>query len=269
MITTILSPGRKHLFYVVADSASSRKALWVRRLSDGRTLRIAPDLFLNPEMPVTGPGGGPYSGAELLYLEHRSGRLELQGRAPEGAPRLLRSFPANFTDRTGLGVHGKRVAWVDEVGDSSALVVAEGPNDPPRRVAVVPGRLLAPVWSPDGQKVAAYLSGRQRSAVLVIEVASTAQPSLPPRLIETGLLSGWNIKWLPDGQGVTVLGIVGQGRTTAIWLISLREGEAPVNLTRDEPSTMWTYSLSPDGRYVGYPAEMARGSAIWRIDLPR
>ena len=39
--------------------------------------------------------------------------------------------------------------------------------------------------------------------------------------------------------------------------------------TRDDPSVMWDYSLSPDGRYVAYPAEIQRGSSIWRIDLPR
>ena len=59
----------------------------------------------------------------------------------------------------------------------------------------------------------------------------------------------------------------GLGYTTDIWLISLREGDRPVNLTRDDPSTMWDYSLSPDGRYIAYPAEIPRGSSIWRIDL--
>jgi len=47
----------------------------------------------------------------------------------------------------------------------------------------------------------------------------------------------------------------------------LREGDPPFNLTRDDPSVMWDYSLSPDGRYVAYPAEIPRGSSIWRIDL--
>ena len=53
----------------------------------------------------------------------------------------------------------------------------------------------------------------------------------------------------------------------AIWLVSLREGDPPVNLTRDESSKMWNYSLSPDGKYIAYPAEIPRGSSIWRVDL--
>lgn len=144
-----LTRDRRHLFYVVTDSVTDRKSLRVRRLSDGRTREIAPDLFLDPSMPIVGPGGFSYRGVNALYFGRRSDRLELRSCAPEGEPRLLRSFPASFVaDRNGFGVHGERVAWVEEVGDSSALFVAEGQNGAPRRVAVVQGRLSAPVWSP-------------------------------------------------------------------------------------------------------------------------
>jgi len=64
-----------------------------------------------------------------------------------------------------------------------------------------------------------------------------------------------------------VVGDGGPRNEADIWLISLREGDPPVNLTRDDPSEMLEYSLSPDGRYVVYPAIMPRGSSIWRIDL--
>jgi Tol biopolymer transport system component len=77
---------------------------------------------------------------------------------------------------------------------------------------------------------------------------------------------GLGIKWLPDSRAVTIFGME-QGNTTDIWLVSLREGDPPVNLTRDDPSTIWSYSLSPDGRYIAYPAEIQRGSSLWRIDL--
>jgi Tol biopolymer transport system component len=271
---TMLSPDRNHLFYVVSDSATSRKSLWVRRLSDGRTREIAPYLSQNPRNSIAGPGGSPYSGEEMLYFERRGDRLELRACAPEGAPRLLRSFPASFMDRStvggGFGVHGERIAWTDEVGDSTALVLAEGRNGASRRVAVVHGRLSSPVWSPDGRWIAATyfeLGEKVHLVVFVVGVTPGSQPSALPRLVDAGLVDGWGIKWLPDSRAVTVLGMSGQSSKYGIWLISLREGDPPVNLTRDDPSNMEDYSLSPDGRYIAYPAEIPRGSSIWRIDL--
>ncbi|MDP3773464.1 MAG: hypothetical protein Q8Q85_04285 [Gemmatimonadales bacterium] len=270
---TMLSPDRNHLFYVVTDSATSRKSLRVRRLSDGRTREIARDLVDPTGVPITGPGGSPFSGAEILYAERRGDRFELRACAPEGEPHVLRSFPASFADNRsfgGVGVQGERVAWTDVLGDSSALLVAEGRNGAPRRVATMRGSLYQPVWSPDGRWIAASYGApgtSLRYAVLVVGVTPGGLPSAPPRLVEAGLVVGWDIKWLPDSRAVTVFGMSGQGSTPGVWLVSLREGDQPVKLTRDDPSAMWSYSLSPDGRYIAYPAEIPRGSSIWRLDL--
>ena len=265
-----LTRDRRHFFYIVADSVTERKSLWVRRLSDGRTREIAADVFLERLMPIVGPGGSAYSGVEALFFGRRGDRLELRLCAPEGASRLLRSFPASFVaDRNGFGVYGERIAWAEDVGDSSALLVAEGPNGAPRRVAVVQGRLSAPVWSPDGRWIAANYSAPRASpryAVLVVGVAPAGQPSTPPRFVEAGLLGGHQLNWLPDSRAVTVVGVSGQGNESDIWLISLRDGDPPVNLTRDDSSEIEEYSLSPDGRYIAYPAMIPRGSSIWRID---
>ena len=272
---TMLSPDRNDLFYVVSDSVTDRKSLWVRRLSDGRTREIAREL-VSPTQFTGGPGAGgqwPFSGDEILYYERRGDRFELRACAPEGQPRILRSFPLKYAADV-VSVHGERVAWVDVLGDSTALLVAEGPNGAPRRVAIVPGvgrTLGEPVWSPDGRWIAASYNAPgagSRYAVFVVGVTPGGQPSAPPRLVPGGPLGGLSIKWLPDSRAVTVFGM-SEGYATDIWLVSLREGDPPVNLTRDDSSKMWTYSLSPDGRYIAYPAEMQRGSSLWRIDLPR
>lgn len=103
----------------------------------------------------------------------------------------------------------------------------------------------------------------------VVGVTPAGQPSAPPRLVESGLRYGGDLAWLPDSRAVTVLGNSDQGDDADVWLISLREGDQPVNLTRGDPSTMWDYSLSPDGRYIAYSPVILRGSSIWRIDLRR
>ncbi|MDP2956972.1 MAG: hypothetical protein Q8N53_11180, partial [Longimicrobiales bacterium] len=233
----------------------------------------------------TGPGGSrSFSGEEVLYFGRSGDRFELRACAPEGEPHVLRSFPSlGFSagppaGRSDVSVHGGRVAWTELLGDSSALFIAEGRDGAPGRVAVVQGHLAGPVWSPDGRWIAAYYTppgvnqpnaGFPRGVVFVVGVTTGGQPSAPPRLIDGGAMWPVGIAWLPDSRAVTVSGMGDQGNTTDIWLVSLREGDAPVNLTLDDPSTMWDYSLSPDGRYIAYAAEIQRGSSIWRIDLPR
>lgn len=269
----MLSPDRKHLFYVVSDPVTGRKNLWVRRLSDGRTREIARDLVSPGLFSIDGPGGSRFSGDELLFFGRRGDRFELRACAPEGEPRVLRSFPLDLSAvgiNSGAGVHGERVAWTEVFGDSSALLVAEGRTGTPRRVAVVQGTLRFPVWSPDGRWIAVNSHGRggsSRYAVLLVGVAPGGQPSAPPRFIDAGG-GGWDIRWLPDSRALTLLGSVGGGAND-IWLVSLRDGDRPVNLTRDDPSNMVIYSVSPDGKYIAYPAEIPRGSSIWRIDLRR
>ena len=272
---TMLSADRKHLFYVVTDTATSRKSLWVRRLSDGRTREIARDL-VSPDQFTGGPGGRgqwPFNGDEILYFERRGDRGELRRCAPEGQPHVLRSFPLSLAGNV-VGVHGERVAWAEVLGDSTALLVAEGPSGTPRRVAIVSGAgrtLGEPVWSPDGRWIAASYNpagSASRFAVLVVGVSSAGQPSAPPRFVPGGPPMGLSIKWLPDSRAVTVFGLE-QGAIPGIWLVSLRDGDPPVKLTKDDSSKMWSYSLSPDGKYIAYPAEIQRGSSLWRIDLGR
>ena len=263
----MLSTDRNHLFYVVRDTASDRTSLRVRRLSDGRTREIARDVVW-PTPFTNRPGARPLNGQEVLYYERRGDRLELRGCTPDGQPHVLRSFPARTWSDV-VGVYGDRVAWTEEFGDSSALMVAEGPNGAPQRVATMRGHVGEPAWSPDGRWIAAgyHPPGADKPySVFVVGVTPAGQSSSPSRLIIlAGPEYGSSIKWLPDSRAVTVFGGSGASETD-IWLVSLREGDEPVNLTRDDPSTMWDYSVSPDGRYIAYPAEIPRGSSIWRID---
>jgi Tol biopolymer transport system component len=266
---SLLATDRSHLFYFVRDTASDRFSLRVRRLSDGRTREIARDVVYGT--PFSGrPGARPLDGQEVLYFERRGDRVELRACSPAGQPHVLRSFSFGTSSNV-VSVRGEFMSWTEEFGDSSALLVAEGPNGAPQRIATMSGHVSEPAWSPDGRWIAASYhapGANSPQSLFVVGVTPAGRPSVPLRLISGGPRYISSIKWLPDSRAVTVFG---QGETTRndIWLISLREGDQPANLTREDSSTMWDYSLSPDGRYIAYPAEIPRGSSIWRIDLPR
>jgi hypothetical protein len=48
--------------------------------------------------------------------------------------------------------------------------------------------------------------------------------------------------------------------------IPVAEGARVEAVTRD-PTSKWGFEVSPDGRFVAYPAEIWRGSTVWRFDI--
>lgn len=269
-------PDGQYLHYSVADPSQSGdlRSLVIRRLSDGQTRVVTRALHsaIQPSQPwVSGPGGGDWNGDELLYFERRGDQLELRSTPPEGPARLLRGFPMSLAVRTGFGVHGSRIAYTEKREDSTAVFVAEGQSGLPRLLATVAGKANGPpAWSHDGRWLALDFyspGGGWPYAVVLIGVGANATVTAAPRVLEAGPQAGWNVQWLPDDRAFTVFGMTGQAMQTEVFLVSLRAGERPVAVTRDDPSTRWGYSLSPDGRYVAYPAEIPRGSSIWRLDL--
>jgi hypothetical protein len=72
--------------------------------------------------------------------------------------------------------------------------------------------------------------------------------------------SWWSLDWLPSSDGFLVV-------SGAVWLASLDPEVPLVKLTDNEPGPIWTYALSPDGRYVAVAPEVRRGGSIWRLDL--
>jgi Tol biopolymer transport system component len=151
------------------------------------------------------------------------------------------------------------------------VFLVERPNAAPRRLLTWPGKLDGAAWSRSGRWLAFnhYPPGdRPRHDVLVVGVGPNGAVTVAPRVLDSGTpLSGWGIQWLPNDEALTVFGLTGTGIQRHVFLVSLREGERPVAITRDDPLVGWAYELSPDGRYVAYPAEIPRGSSIWRVDL--
>jgi Tol biopolymer transport system component len=261
-----IGPEGRHVM-LVGRPRGGRRTLEIGSLPDGQT-RVVTDAVYS--WSVGAPGGSLTNGGEFSYLELRGDRLELRSTSPGGPSRLLRAFPASYAGRTSFGVHGSRIAYTEMRGDSTAIFVADGPNGHARQVVTVAGRAGQPVWSYDGRWLAFdhYTPGQgSRLDVLLIGIGKNGSLTGTPRMLESGAQWGWGIQWLPDDRALTVFGETGVANENHVFLVSLREGERPVAITRDDPAIRWGYSLSPDGRYVAYATGISRGSSIWRVDL--
>lgn len=213
-----------------------------------------------------GPGGTWAAHEELYYLERRGDWLDVKGWRGPGAARTLHSLPATLLGRTNFAVHGNRVAWQQERGDSVDLMIADGENAEHRRLLtmhVMPGSNEIS-FSHDGKLLALHYSRGPGSPDLMAFVDPSGVAA--PRIIDTGLSYWYWPRWLPDDSGVLVVG-GGSGAEAHIARVPVAEGQQVVNITRSDPASKWGFEVSPDGRFIAYPGEIWRGSAVWRIGL--
>lgn len=258
--------------YIAFTSSEDGKpeTLKIARASDGEVRQVTDSAASLALKGLDAPGGLPTVADEFLYMEVRGDRKELRITSFEGPSRLIRSFPLDLGTRTFWGVYENRVAWTEAAGDSVAVVVADGPDAPVRRLALVDGLFDDLVWSPDGRWIAAsfYMRAEENYfKIMLIPMTPDGEAASSPRFIDTQIAVGWGIRWLPDSQALTIFAQTLPDYGTDVWLFSIREGEPPVAITRDENSEFWYYQLSPDGRYIAYQGEIKRGSSLWMIDL--
>jgi Tol biopolymer transport system component len=268
----VVSESGRYMAYISRVEGEELKRLNIVRVADGESRQVSDSTAWMRLFGLATPGGGPTMGDEFLHMERRSNRHELRFTSFDGSSRLLRSFPTELGTRTAWGVFGNRVAWVEAVGDSTVILIADGPDAEPRQLAMTYGLYDDLVFSPDGRWLAAsfYLSGDDMEnsfRILLLEMNRDGTAAGAPRLIETTIGVGWGIHWLPDSQAFTIFAQTIPGWGTDVYRVSVRKGEQPVAITRDEDSEFWYYQLSPDGRYIAYQGEIRRGSSLWLIDL--
>jgi Tol biopolymer transport system component len=261
-----LSGTGRHVLYGSLNEDRHTGSLRIFDLEDETSRDLTRSFWTNRYWDVA------LDGEHFVYWELGDDRYELRSVYPTGSPRTLWSFPKD-EEPPAVAVRGDRVAFVGASGDASTLYVGSAGAEVAVPALTVDGEIyIEPAaWAPDGTRIVVVaLRGSVMTDALVVGVTPEGRRVGEPRALNLtgGPKWWWDMRWLPDGSGFTVLGQGAEGMVdTEVWLVSLDPETPPLALTKDEQGTIWRYALSPDGRHIAYSIEVPRGSSLWCVDL--
>jgi hypothetical protein len=173
------------------------------------------------------------------------------------------------------------VAFYGMVGDSAAIMLIDNPGAAPRVLATlgVPANRQACCradlsFSHDGSWIVADV---QRAVTATTanqpNVVSVAFIRVPPqgrareiRSVSVDAEFWYEPRWAPDNSGITA--IVGAGNKGWVAFVPTTPGQPVRHLSKADDQSVWAFTaISPDGRYVAYPADVPRGRTLWRMDV--
>jgi Tol biopolymer transport system component len=186
----------------------------------------------------------------------------------DGTKRVLRRVPSAADSASSFAMHGDRIAWIQRMHDSTVLFIARGAGAPARAWASA-ARLSEALWSRDGKTIALLVpqspvAGRPRNAVVFLAIDANGGATVTGQ--SATFAEYWDIFWSPDGASLTALEYPGTGYDTRLIRIPVNGGATSYILNQGQ-ATFWDHYVSPDGAYTLIPAEIARGTSLWKIDL--
>jgi len=297
-----ISPDGRFVAYGAGSATNTR--IFVRQISGGRVVPLTTDSTVVQSAPTWSPDGTRilYLAGGAVFSAPSAGgpaRQEVRGRpnnpitsaewAPDGTAIAFAAGDSLFLQAA--GDTARFLATVRSANgcrwspDARSIACASG-NASYATIGPMYGNLAAsaivqistsdgtlryltdsttlnqtPVWSPDGDRV--YFVSSRHGPLDIYAVRAGRTGEEPVRLT-TGL-GAQSISLSADGRrfGYSILRDIGN-----IW--SLRLSELRVGVSRAEPLTRGTqpidaFSVSPDGRWILYSADLAGNGDIYRI----
>ena len=211
-----ISPDGKYVTYVSVDLG--RQSVWIQQPGTSASQQIIPpekytyfDLRFNQD------------GSELYFTRvegPKALRTLYRVSVLGGVPRKLRE---DIDSAITFSPDG-RLGFTHNIGEKSEFLITNADGVEER--VLVPNRLDAPAWSPDG-KVIVYsvgnaASGANTMSVNELRVDDGSQRELSTRKwVHVG-----RKRWLPDGSGVIIVAREQRLNVDRLWLVKYPSGEA-------------------------------------------
>ena len=116
----------------------------------------------------------------------------------------------------------------------------------------------APVWSPDGQRLAFASSRDGNTEVYVMDADGTN----PTNLTQNADTDGWNLVWSPDGQRLAFTSE--RDGNTEVYVMDA-DGTDPTNLTQSAGDD-WAPVWSPDGQHIAFTSNRDGNTEVYVMD---
>jgi Tol biopolymer transport system component len=190
-------------------------------------------------------------GAPIKFPTASVVRLDREGRS------VALPLPAASYFNPRLSPDGKRLALVQFVGLSSAVVLYDRDRDIVSTLTPEPGRFFCPIWSPDGTRLAFGLMSSARPSLGMKNADGSGEIRQLTGSSDNAEFPG---SWSPDGKTIAYTVSYGADRggtrkqlTEDIWL-------RPADAASTIPSVPWFETpfreaapqFSPDGKWIAY-----------------
>jgi Tol biopolymer transport system component len=221
---------------------------------------------------ATGPGGLYRDTDGFVFTEVVNGEILFRSAAPGRPSRTFFRLQEGLAVNPSVAFQGDRVAYYELVGDSVGLMLIDAPAAAPRLIATlgVPARPETCCranlsFSHDGSWIVAEpFSESNRATATLIRVPAQGRAT-EVRNVTFDAEYWYEPRWTPDNRGFTV--IAGAGRTAWVAFVPTEPGQSVRHLSRADDRATWGQEMSPDGRFVAYPAEVWHGSSFWRMEI--
>jgi serine/threonine protein kinase len=258
--------GQGYLLFVREGTLMAQPLDAARATATGEAFPVAEKVGINTaSATATARGAFSVSGNGMLVYDSSasSGQSQLEWM-DRGGKRLATVGELGNVSSPSLSPDGKQVAvsQLDARNTTGDIWLHDLARGIPTRFTFDPRRDVAPVWSPDGSRIA-FASDRENVNNLYQKSASGAGQ-------EELLLKSGNLKvptdWSPDGRSLLYTEMDPKTRLD-VWVLPMEGDRKPVAVIRTEFSER-DGAFSPDGRWIAYISDESGRNEIYVQPYP-